>query len=336
MPEPAPILSVVLSFRNEAEGIPELLKRLRDTLGPAGISYELIFVNDASTDGSLDLLRQAARTDPRVKVITMSRRFGVSECIMAGMERARGEAVVYLDTDLQDPPEVIPRMIEAWRGGADVVYTVREVRLGENHVRAWLTRSLYRLIRLLSREVDLPVEAGDFRLLSRRAAAEVLRLKEKDPYFRGLVSWIGFRQVPVPYQRAPRASGRSHFPLFRRVMGDLLTLRGPIGTLLSGITSFSIFPLLFFLLAGGLLGVLSVLALLAKGLGALLGSPRPGLPWWAVALGLCTGLQLLGIGTVGLYLARVYHEARDRPRYIVADTVGFGPAAGDREPERPA
>ncbi|MDA0654604.1 MAG: glycosyltransferase family 2 protein [Proteobacteria bacterium] len=207
-------ISVVLSLRNEEEVIPELVRRLEAALSALPLDYELIFVNDDSTDRSLDILREHAVGNPRVKVLTMSRRFGVFECTLAGIDYASGDAVVFMDADLQDPPEVIPQLVDKWRDGADMVYTVRTRRLGEHPLRMWFTRAAYRVIGAIS-EIDLPVEAGDFRLLSRRLVNEVVRLKESDPYLKGLVTWVGFNRAAVPYVREPRAAGTTHNPLFR-------------------------------------------------------------------------------------------------------------------------
>ncbi len=244
-----PFISVILSFRNEEEVLEELITRLRAVLNLLPIRYELIFVNDASTDHSLSILTEKAGQDKRIKIINMSRKFGVSECVFAGMEYAKGDAVIYLDADLQDPPELIPQLIEKWLNGTDVVYTVRSSRHGESPLKLALTKHAYRLIALVS-DLGLPPEAGDFKLISRRVVKQLLELKERNPYLRGLVRWVGFKQEPVFYERKQRASGETHFPLFRNFFRDLLTLRGPVGTFINGLTSFSNFPLLLFLLLG--------------------------------------------------------------------------------------
>ncbi len=223
------LVSVVLSFRNEAANIPTLVSRLHAALSTQPVEYELIFVNDASADDSLNVLLRQREQNPRVKIITMSRRFGVAECVRAGMAAARGDAVVYMDADLQDPPEIIPELVRQWRDGADVVHTVRTHRHGESRTKMSLTRLAYRLIRI-GATIDLPVDAGDFKLLSRRAVDHVLQLAESDPYLRGLVVWIGFRQTLVGYERDARHAGRTHFPFFSR---------NPWKTFVLGLTSFS-------------------------------------------------------------------------------------------------
>jgi dolichol-phosphate mannosyltransferase len=309
-----PLVSVVLSFRNEESVIPELIARLQQALRGAGVAYELVFVNDASTDGSLALLERFHKEDPAVKVVTMSRRFGVAPCVMAGMQYARGDAVAYMDADLQDPPELIPELIAHWRDGADVVYTVRTSRRGEHGGKLWVTRAAYRAIQRMS-EIDLPEEAGDFKLLSRRVVDQLIALGEHDLYMRGLVTWLGFRQVAVPYERQARAAGQTHFPLF----GSL----GPITTFASGITSFSHVPLLFFLLIGLLGGGLSLLALGGLGVARLLGLAPPAGSGLVAFGALLWSTLAVGIGVIGLYLARIHREVLGRPRYVVESAVGF-------------
>src|SRR3989344_746294 len=240
------LLSVVLSFRNEDGVISELVNRLGGALEPLGLDYELIFVNDASTDSSLQLLLEIAGRDPRVKIISMSRTFGVSQCVLAGMSYARGDAVVYMDADLQDPPEVIPELVKNWREGADVVYTTRLDRQGESLFKMWLTKWAYKILRSSSSDFSLPVDSGDFKLLSRRVVRELLQLTEKDPFLRGLVSWIGFKQVSVKYHRDARYAGSTHYPLIS------LT---PWRAFIAGLASFSVMPLYLSLYFGMLISI---------------------------------------------------------------------------------
>src|SRR5262245_15313150 len=314
VPTPArPLVSVVFSFRNEAENLPILISRLATMFAAEPVEYELISVNDASTDRSLEVLTRLRATNPRVKIVNMSRRFGVSECARAGMSYARGDAVVYMDTDLQDPPELIPQLLNAWRQGADVVHTVRTRRDGENKLKTWLVGRAYRIIRF-GATIELPVEAGDFKLLSRRAVDHLLSLRESDPYLRGLVVWLGFKQVEVPYVRSGRHEGRTHFPFFSR---------NPWKTVMVGLTSFSFGPLYACgaLAALGLVASLVVLAVAA---------------WFAYdgnvhaahtgIIGLVTFFwaTLLGaVSLVGLYVIRIYKDVRGRPQYIVASTLGI-------------
>ena len=204
-----PLVSVVLSFRNEADNIPTLVARLDGMFAMQPVQYELIFVNDDSTDQSLPILLGEREKNPRVKIVNMSRRFGVAEGVLAGMTASRGDAVIYMDSDLQDPPEMIPAMLERWRQGAEVVHTVRTERRGESPLKMWATRLAYRVIQSGS-AIELPVDAGDFKLLSRAAINQLLQVRESDPYLRGLVVWLGFTQVFVPYQRDARHGQSLH------------------------------------------------------------------------------------------------------------------------------
>ena len=307
-----PLVSVVLSFRNEESVIPELIERLQRALRSADLPYELVFVNDASSDGSLALLEEQHRKDPAVKVVNMSRRFGVAPCVLAGMRYAKGDVVVYMDADLQDPPELIPELVERWREGAEVVYTVRTARHGEHGGKMWLTRMAYHAVARLA-ELELPEEAGDFKLLSRRAVDHLLAFGEQDVYVRGLVSWLGFRQVAVPYERQARAGGETHFPLLRL---------GPVAAFATAVTSFSHVPLVFFLLLGVAGGALSRLALAGLGAAYLLGAAASGAVLVAFGALLWSTLAT-GIGVLGLYLARIHREVLARPRYIVESTIGL-------------
>ncbi|MBI4641094.1 MAG: glycosyltransferase family 2 protein, partial [Candidatus Tectomicrobia bacterium] len=209
------LISIVFSFRNEEEVIPELVSRVVQVMNREPEDYELIFINDDSSDNSLSVLLKEREKNPKLKIINMSRRFGVSECVFAGMMHTRGDAVIYMDADLQDPPELIPKLLENWRHGADVVHTVRTSRQGESRFKLLLTRLGYNIIGW-GASLKLPVEAGDFKLLSRRVVDILLCLPESDPYLRGLVAWVGFTQAAVSYERDQRYAGRSHFPLLSR------------------------------------------------------------------------------------------------------------------------
>ena len=307
------LVSVVFSFRNEAENIPTLVSRVDSAFSGQPERYEIIFVNDRSSDTSLEILLKERERNPAVKILNMSRRFGVGECVRAGMQWSKGDAVVYMDADLQDPPELIPKLLESWRQGAQVVHTQRTRRTGESPAKMWLTKQAYRLIRFGS-TIELPVDAGDFKLLSRQAVRHFLSLSESDPYIRGLVVWIGFSQQFVPYQRAPRNAGSTHFPLFSR---------NPWKTLISGLTSFSFAP---------------IYAWAADRRSRALSCgfpPRGGRGGGVAAWELCRHARPVGlafffwatiigaISTVGLYAIRTYKDVRGRPQYIVESTVGF-------------
>ena len=313
---PTPLISVVLSFRNEAETLPTLIARLEKMFATQPVDYELIFVNDASTDASLSILTGARAYNTRIKILTMSRRFGVAECVRAGMAVARGDAVVYMDTDLQDPPEVVPALLAEWQQGAEVVHTIRTRREGESQMKMRLTALAYRLIRSGS-TLDLPVDAGDFKLLSRQAVTHLLALQESDPYLRGLTVWIGFRQVLVPYVRDARHSGTTHFPFFSR---------NPWKTFLLGLTSFSFMPIYAIAIMTAIGAALSVTALLIALLLAAGGTGGAGMTA-LLAIGLFFWTLTVGaIGVVGLYVIRIYKDVRGRPQYIVSETVGVDDA----------
>jgi dolichol-phosphate mannosyltransferase len=306
------IISVVLSFRNEEEVLPELIRRVVGVLSKEPEDYEIIFVNDDSNDRSLELIMAARAENPRMKIVNTSRRFGMVECILAGIEYATGDAIIYLDTDLQDPPEVIPELLEKWRDGADVVYTVRTKRNGENPLKMWLTRQAYRIIGSVS-EVDLPVDAGNFRLINRKIRDQLLQLNEVEPYLRGLVRWVGFRQEPVYYERGPRFAGTCHVPL----LGI-----GPAKEFMTGLTSFSVAPIYLIFVFGFVVTVLALAALAAIVLGGIAGGLSGAAAMTAFTVFLW-GSLIFAIGFVGVYVARVYKEVRGRPRFIVKDTIGF-------------
>ncbi len=307
-----PLISVVFSFRNERQNIPTLIARLDAMFIRTGVDYELLFVNDASNDGSLETLVDARSRNPRVKVINMSRRFGVSECARAGMSASSGDATIIMDADLQDPPEVIPQLIERWRAGADVVHTVRTRRHGESALKMMMTRLAYRIIHVGS-SIELPVDAGDFKLLSRAALNHLLALTESDPYIRGLVVWIGFQQAFVPYERDARHAGKTHFPFFSR---------NPWKTFAMGLTSFSFMPIFVAIamaLAASALTVLFILYILLHlaiygDVSRTLALIAVGAFFWAT--------MLVAIAAVGIYVIRIYKDIRHRPQYIVASTLG--------------
>jgi glycosyltransferase involved in cell wall biosynthesis len=307
-----PLVSVVFSFRNERQNIPTLVARLDAMFTRTDVNYELIFVNDASDDGSLEALIDQRTRNPRVKVINMSRRFGVSECARAGMTASSGDATIVMDADLQDPPEVIPQLIDKWRAGADVVHTVRTRRHGESAVKMLLTRLAYRIIHLGS-SIELPVDAGDFKLLSRAALNHLLALRESDPYLRGLVVWIGFQQAFVPYERDARHAGRTHFPFFSR---------NPWKTFTMGLTSFSFMPLFATIaLALGAMASAAIVVLYVV-LRQLIDHDVSATLALFAALVVFWATTLAAIAAISLYVIRIYKDVRNRPQYIVASTIG--------------
>lgn len=313
-----PLVSVVISFFNEEDVLPELILRLGRSLDTLDLDYELIFVNDASTDGSLSILTEKAEQDKRIKVLNMSRNFGSSRqgvCTIAGIEYASGDAIIFMDADLQDPPELLPQMIDAWRNGdnVDVVYTTRLSRAGESKGKLWLTKWGYRILQWTA-EVDVPVNSGDFKLISRRVADHLLLLGEKRPFLRGLVPWVGFKQVPVFYHREPRFAGRTKYWVISPKV---------INNFLSAIISFSDIPLKICLLTGILISFiafgLGVYAIACK----FLGLAVPGWSGIMAAVLFVGGVELIMLGMVGLYVAAILDQVKDRPRYLVESTIGF-------------
>ena len=311
-------ISVVLSFKNEACVLPELIKRLRTVLDNGYENrYELIFVNDASTDRSEEILLDAARDHSDIKIITTSRSFGGSECFLLGMEYSKGKAVIYLDSDLQDPPEVIPELIAAWKSGndIDVVHTVRLSRAGEPKIKIWLTDIGYKIIKCVS-DIHLEVEAGDFKLLSRRAVNQVIIFNEKKPYLRGLITWIGFNQTIVYYHREARFGGQTKFQFYGyKVMQNFLN---------SALISFSDVPLKLSLIAGLIITFISFVAMAFVIFEKFINQTTFG--WWTsslVAILFLGGLQLITMGILGLYVSSIYLETKGRPNYIVKHTFGF-------------
>jgi dolichol-phosphate mannosyltransferase len=329
-------VSVVLSFYNEAEVLCPLIQRLRAVLQHERLlgtisRYELIFVNDASTDSSLEVLLLEAKGHNDIRVLNMSRNFGVTPCVLAGMEHSTGDVVIYMDADLQDPPETIPEMLDAWRNrpDVDVVHTVRRSRAGESTGKRWLTRLGYWLLRRAS-NVDIRAEAGDFKLLSRRAVEHLVLLKETKPFMRGLVSWIGFSQTEVYYDRCARFAGKTKFFVMgRKVVRNFLE---------SALISFSDAPLQLATLAGLLSSLVAFGLLLHVVIEKLTGHNIPG--WTAImaAISFMGGIQMFLQGVMGLYVNSIYLEVKRRPNYILASSFGFrrpasGPAAShDRRP----
>jgi dolichol-phosphate mannosyltransferase len=329
-PEPAPpTISVVLSFRNEEACLAELITRLRTVFaaerkaGHLG-SHELIFVNDASTDSSEMILRAHAVGNDDIRIINMSRNFGVSPCVLAGMEFSSGDLVVYMDADLQDPPELIPEMVSAWKSepGVGVVHTVRTDRAGESRFKLALTHMGYRILHSSS-TIKLPMEAGDFKLLSREVVDHLVAMKEKRPFMRGLVCWVGFKQKSVNYSREARFSGDTKFPvLSRKVIGNFFD---------SALISFSDAPLRLATLAGLLTSILALLYIIWVVIEKFRGHNLPGWSATMVAVLFLGGTQLLCTGLQGLYISSIFQESKRRPNYIVKDTFGFKASADEKQ-----
>ncbi|HQU47156.1 MAG TPA: glycosyltransferase family 2 protein, partial [Pirellulales bacterium] len=318
---PSAVVSVVFSFFNEQDVLPELIRRacaVFDGLCQSGAigDYELIFVNDASTDGSEELLRAEIERRPKVRLVNMSRNFGVSPCVLAGMRHARGDAVIYMDADLQDPPEVIPELVRVWQmdPDVDVVHTVRRSRAGETRLKLAVTRLGYAILRAVS-TIDLPREAGDFKLLSRRAVDLVTQFHEQRPFLRGLVCWIGLKQAQVYYSRQARWSGKTKF----HVLG-LKVIRNFID---SAVISFSDVPLKLSIAAGLFFSAAACVYFAWLLAGWWRGAEVPAWSATVAAVFFMGGVQLISVGILGTYIASIFLESKKRPNYIVRDTLGF-------------
>jgi glycosyltransferase involved in cell wall biosynthesis len=306
----APELSVVLPVFNEEGGLATLYSRLKAVLEKMGIGHEIIFVNDGSGDGSWEAILSLADRDRSVKAINLSRNFGHQVAITAGIDASRGTTVAVMDSDLQDPPEVLERLFEKYREGFDVVYAQRRTREGETWFKRTTATVFYRLIRRMT-TVDIPVDTGDFRLMSRRVVDELKRLQEQSRFVRGLVTWVGYNQAPVSYDRDRRYGGDTKYPLTKMMKFAL-----------DGITGFSSQPLRLashagLLLASASLALMGVFTVykLAGG-----GGLVPGWTSLIVAVLFLGGLQLLAIGILGEYIGRIYEETKRRPLYLVRDT----------------
>jgi dolichol-phosphate mannosyltransferase len=311
-----PTLSLVLPVYNEEALIPELDRRLRAFLAEVkdvGEAWEVVFVNDGSTDTSLDQLKALAAREPRYRIISFSRNFGHQSAITAGIDRAEGDAVVVMDADLQDPPEVVSTMLERWRGGYDVVYGVREKRLGETWFKRATAAVFYRLLRALLGGVKIPADAGDFRLMSRAVVLTLRALREHNRFVRGMVAWVGFKQAAVTYPRPARFAGETKYP-FRKMLRFAI----------DGITSFSSVPLriaTWLGIAAGLIGI----ATAAFVIYVKLSGGRVVQGWTTIMMAVAFGssAQLLMTGILGEYVGRIYEEVKRRPLYVVAEEVNL-------------
>jgi glycosyltransferase involved in cell wall biosynthesis len=309
-----PEYSIVVPIYNEEETVSELVRRLQLLLEQLDGPAEVILVDDGSSDRSHELMLAAHEADDRIKVLRLSRNFGHQIAITAGMDLATGNAVIIMDADLQDPPEVVLEMTARWREGFDVIYGVREERPGDSPFKRATAAAFYRLFRRLS-ETDVPLDAGDFRLVDRRALEGFKAMRETNRYVRGMFGWIGFHQVGVHFQRAERFAGDTKYPLTK--MLKFAT---------DGIVSFSSAPLRFALklgfLVAGLSFIFGMVALVSKLAGLY---SIPGLASIAVFVSFLGGIQLVVLGLMGEYIARIHDEVKDRPLYLVRDAHGLAP-----------
>lgn len=303
--------SVVVPLCNEEQSLPMLHLRLSSVMQRLAIPYEIIYVDDGSRDRTAEMIHDLHLQDPAVRGVFLSRNFGHQAALCAGMDAATGRSVVTIDGDLQDPPEVIPDLIDKWRAGYHVVFARRRSRC-ENVFKKAAYFTFYRLLRRVS-EVPIPLDTGDFALMDRRALDEMSNLPERTRFLRGLRSWIGFRQAEVEYDREPRHTGRTKYSF-----GRLVRLA------LDGILSFSDAPLKAVTVTGCLVSVAAMVGLVAGLMGWSPTAPgMTGMVTLGAGMGLLGGLQLMGLGIVGEYMSRVYREVRGRPLYIARERLGF-------------
>jgi polyisoprenyl-phosphate glycosyltransferase len=301
------LLSVVAPMYEEEEIVARFAERVAAALD--GVDYELILVDDGSGDATAARMAQLAADDARVKVIALSRNFGHQQALTAGLDHARGDAVVMLDGDLQDPPELIPQMLEHWRRGIEVVYAVRQQRLGETVFKRTSARWFYRLFRRLTR-MDLPVESGDFRLMDRRALDALLAMPERSRFLRGMTVWIGFTQAAVPFVRQERTTGVTKYPLRKMLRFSF-----------DAITSFSSVPLQWATVLGFLFSGVAFLAIPFAVAARYTNIYERGVPTTIVVVLLLGGIQLITVGIIGEYVGRIYDEVKHRPLYVVRERI---------------
>jgi len=310
-----PTISVVAPVYNESGSLPEFYRRVKETMDQMGEPWELVLVDDGSRDNSAELMRELARQDPHVRPVIFARNFGHQLAVTAGLDYSRGQAVVMIDSDLQDPPEVIPELFARWKEGCEVVYAVRAEREGETWFKLFTASLFYRLIRWMT-DVDLPLDTGDFRLVDRKVVNVLGQMREHHRFLRGMSVWVGFKQVGVPYKRAARFAGETKYPLKKMIRFAI-----------TAITGFSYFPLqmatyIGFLAAGiSILAIPVVIGMRVAGNQAFFGQATT-----LIAVLFLGGVQLISLGIIGEYLGRLYDEARGRPLYIVRE-------APENEPE---
>jgi polyisoprenyl-phosphate glycosyltransferase len=302
------IYSIIAPIYNEIDNLPELYRRVKEVMDSTGETWELILVDDGSTDGSTDRIRELAAKDKIVRPVIFARNFGHQVAITAGWDYARGDAIVIIDADLQDPPETILELAKKWKEGYEVVYAVRGERVGESWFKLWTASLFYRLIYRIT-DVKIPVDTGDFRLMDRKVVDVLKQMKERHRFPRGMSAWVGFKQIGVTYKRAARTAGVTKYPFSK-----MLRLA------LNAITSFSYFPLQVATFFGFLAAGLAIIAIpLVAGL-RLAGSHFfEGQTTTLISVLFLGGVQLISLGILGEYVGRLYDEAKGRPLYIVRE-----------------
>jgi glycosyltransferase involved in cell wall biosynthesis len=302
------VYSIVAPIYNEIDNLPELYRRVREVMESSGETWELILVDDGSTDGSTDEIRELAEADKRVRPVIFARNFGHQIAITAGWDYARGDAVIIIDADLQDPPEVILELAEKWREGYEVVYAVRAEREGESWFKKFTAALFYRIIYRIT-DVKIPLDTGDFRLMDRKVVDVMKTMRERHRFPRGMSAWVGFKQIGVEYKRAARHSGETKYP-FKKMLRLAL----------NAVTSFSYFPLqvatyIGFVAAGiAILAIPVVIYMRMTGSQAFFGQATT-----LISVLFLGGVQLISLGILGEYIGRLYDEAKGRPLYIVRE-----------------
>ena len=307
------LLSIVFSFRNEEGNIEPLVKRIASTMEKIkDWKYELIFVNDDSTDNSEKILLDLQKNYP-IKLINMSRNFGIDPCVLAGFRNSSGDAIIYLHTDQQDPPEIIPDLIKKHEEGNEIVHTVRTKRKGEGKFRMFLTKIAYKIIDTVS-DINLPVQAGDYKLISKNALNEILKQKEFRPYVRGLSVWVGFKQDFVYYEREARGEGESKMPLLSA---------GPITDFINGVTSYSLKPLYVGIIFGLISMIISFLLIIYALYLKFNNLAIPGSTSIVISISFFSGIILFTLGILGIYLARIFEQTKGRDQYVIKEIKDY-------------
>jgi dolichol-phosphate mannosyltransferase len=307
------MISLVIPCYNEEESILQTCHELMEVMNHQGDEFELIFIDDGSKDRTLQILSALQAQNPHIRILSFSRNFGHQLAVTAGIDHARGDAVVLIDADLQDPPELIPEMIKKWKEGYEVVYGQRILRKGESYFKRITARLFYRLLNRLS-EVPIPLDTGDFRLMDRRVVDELSKMREHHRFIRGMVSWVGFKQTPVYYDRRPRFAGKSKYPL-----------RKMLRFTMDGIVSFSATPLKVATYLGFLTAFLSLVGIVYVIFVRL--RTNNWVPGWTttiIAIMFFSGVQLITVGIIGEYVARIHRESKHRPLYILKEKIGYG------------
>lgn len=303
-----PKYSIIAPVYNEHESLPELHRRMVEVMEKTGEPWELVLVDDGSSDGSTEVIREMAKQDPRIRAVIFARNFGHQIAVTAGLDYSRGDAIVIIDADLQDPPEVVLEMIAKWKEGYEVVYAVRAEREGETWFKKTTASLFYRLIFKIT-DIKIPMDTGDFRLMDRKVVNVMNRMRERHRFLRGMSAWIGFKQIGLPYRRAARFAGVTKYP-FKKMMKLAL----------NAITSFSYFPLQLATYVGFVSAAISIIAIPVVIIERLTGQQAfLGQATTLIAVLFLGGVQLMSLGILGEYIGRIYDEAKGRPIYITSE-----------------